>query len=144
MHNTRSTPTLRGLVAIAAILASTAMTASRAAADDKDLCYKGTGDKAIAACTRRIALHKHSSASNAKYNLAVVYYSRSWLYYAKKDYKRALADADKSWRTEPSFAKALFMRGLVKKRLNDISGGEADIVRAIEIDPKLKKLRAKN
>lgn len=145
MGNARLTPALRGLIAVAAIGVAMTTMASRAAADDKALCFTGTGDKAIAACTRRIAFHlKNSAAPNAKYNLAVVYYSRSWLYYNKMDYKRALADSDKSWRADPSLGKALYMRGLAKKHLNDISGGEADIARAIEIDPNLKKLPNKN
>jgi tetratricopeptide (TPR) repeat protein len=143
--NALSTPALRRLVAVVVIGAAMTMTASRATADDKNLCFTGTGDKAIAACSRRIAFHiKNSAAPNAKYNLAVVYYSRSWLYYNKMDYKRALADSDKSWRADPSFGKALYMRGLAKEHLNDARGGEADIARAIEIDPTLKKLPNKN
>jgi tetratricopeptide (TPR) repeat protein len=143
--NALSTPALRGLVAVAAICAAMTMTVSRATANDKDLCFTGIGNKAIAACTRRIAFHiKNSSASNAKYNLAVVYYSRGWLYYNKMDYRRALADCDRSWRADPSLAKALYLRGLAKKHLNNISGGEADIARAIAIDPNLKKSNNKN
>jgi tetratricopeptide (TPR) repeat protein len=140
-----STPARCGLAAVAAIGVVMTMAASRATADDKGLCFTGTGDKAIAACTRRIAFHiKNSAASNAKYNLAVVYYSRSWLYYNKMDYKRALADSDKSWRADPSFGKALYLRGLAKEHLNDVSGGEADIARAIAIDPNLKKVPHKD
>jgi tetratricopeptide (TPR) repeat protein len=101
------------------------------------MCFKGSGDVAIAVCTRRIAANRSSSDQTTRHNLAVVYYSRGFLLLEKNETKRALADFDTSWRTDPSYARALYGRGLAKKKLGDIASGEADIIRAKELQPSL-------
>jgi len=104
---------------------------------DRETCYKGSGDEAIAACTRRIAALGKKSDKTSRHNLAVVHYSRGYELLAKKDYRRALADFETSWRTDPTYARALYGRGLAKKHLGDEDGGEADIARAKKLEPSL-------
>ena len=122
---------------LAAAFAALALLPSAAAADDKEMCFKGSGDAAIAACTRRIAANSSASDRTTRHNLAVVYYSRGFLLLEKNETKRALADFDKSWRTDPSYARALYGRGMAKKRLGDVASGDADIARAKELQPSL-------
>ena len=119
----------------AAIIIAIAWPAS--AADDRDTCFKASGDVAIAACTRRIAVLSRSRDANARHNLAVVHYSRGYELLAKGETKRALADFETSWKTDPSYARALYSRGLAKKKLGDVSGGNADIAHALKIEPSL-------
>lgn len=122
---------------LGAAFTAVALWPTATAADDKEMCFKGSGDVAIAACTRRIAVNSSSSDPNARHNLAVVYYSRGFLLLEKGENKRALADFDTSWRTDPSYARALYSRGITKKRLGDTASGEADIMRAKELQPSL-------
>ena len=122
---------------LAAAFTAIALFPSVAAADDRAMCFKGSGDAAIAACTRRIAANSSISDQTTRHNLAVVYYSRGFLLLEKKETQRALTDFDRSWRTDPSYARALYGRGLAKKRLGDITGGDADIARAKELQPSL-------
>ncbi len=121
----------------AVVLIAPGLLPSTAVANDIEVCFKGSGDVAIAACTRRIAVLSGSSDSTSRRNLAVVHYSRGYEFLAKGENKRALADFDASWRTNPSYARALYSRGLAKKKLGDIAGGDADIERAKELQPSL-------
>ena len=121
----------------AAVVAALALSSPASAADDGETCFKGSGDAAIAACTRRIAALKRMTDPTSRHNLAVVHYSRGFELLAKGENKRALADFDISWRTDPKYARALYSRGLAKKKLGDTASGDADIKRAKEIEPSL-------
>ena len=72
-------------------------------------------------------------------NLAVAYTNRGIAYASRGDHKRALADFEVSWKTDPSYTQALYARGLAKKRLGDEKAGDADMAQAKKIDPKLGK-----
>ena len=39
------------------------------------------------------------------------------------------------------YAEALLNRGRLRRRLGDVTGGDADISRAVQLDPKLKPQR---
>ena len=134
---------MRSLAALAlAAVLMTALGAPAARSDeaaDRETCFKSSGDKAIAACTRRIASLTGKTDKNSRHNLAVVHYSRGYEFLAKTDDKRALADFEVSWKTDPSYTQALYARGLAKKRLGDEKAGDADMAQAKKIDPKLGK-----
>ena len=127
-------------VTLAALLMTALSAPARSdEATDRETCFKGSGDTAIAACTRRIATLNGKSDKTSRHNLAVVHYSRGYELLAKKDYKRALSDFEASWKADESYTRALHARGIAKKRLGDEKGGEADMARAKKIDPSLGK-----
>ena len=133
----RTAPAALGIV-LAAMLAATSIAHADEAAD-RETCFKGSGDTAIAACTRRIATLSGKTDKNSRHNLAVVHYSRGYELLAKKDNKRALADFEASWKADSSYTQALRARGIAKKRLGDEKGGEADMAQAKKLDPSLAK-----
>jgi tetratricopeptide (TPR) repeat protein len=133
----RTAPAALGIV-LAAMLAATSIAHADEAAD-RETCFKGSGDTAIAACTRRIATLSDKTDKNSRHNLAVVHYSRGYELLAKKDNKRALADFEASWKADSSYTQALLARGIAKKRLGDEKGGEADMAQAKKLDPSLAK-----
>jgi tetratricopeptide (TPR) repeat protein len=53
-------------------------------------------------------------------------------YFFKNDLDRAIADFDAALRVVPSFADALYGRGLAKQKKGDAAGGNADIAAAKE------------
>ena len=54
-----------------------------------------------------------------------------------KNYKQALADYNAALAVEPNHATSLYVRGVVKRRLGDTAGGDADIKAAGKIDPEI-------
>ena len=47
---------------------------------------------------------------------------------------QALADYEASLKVDPRHATALFGRGVVRRQMGDVSGGDADIAAATAID----------
>jgi len=98
-----STP-LVGLGAL--LLFAGPVSASRAFADDADICARAAGDEAIVACTRAI-----SSGRLHDRDLAVEYYNRGINYSKKGDTDRAIADYTEAVRLDPKYADAYGNRG---------------------------------
>ena len=149
-------------------LLTIALLAPPAAAQSIDqqqrICYKESGDTAIAACTAAIVSGQLTSA-----NLAIVYYNRGFefanrkddvlaiadyseairlnpqdpdfydnrgLAYARKgNYARAIVEYDQALRLSPRDAWSYNKRGIAKKALGRTAEGEADIAKAKAIDP---------
>jgi tetratricopeptide (TPR) repeat protein len=117
------------LIAGALVLATIAATAS-AAANDKDACYKESGDVAIAACNRAIT----SSSYNGR-DLAGLYINRGYEYKQKKDYDHAIQDYDQAIKINPNFAQAFNNRGVVYYFKGQYDRAIRDYDQAIKIDP---------
>src|SRR5579862_5579884 len=97
----------RALSCAAVVLATTILSVTRAAADDSQTCLNGTGDVAIATCSRVIA-----SGDYKGHNLASVYNSRGNAYKAKADYDRAIADYTQAIQLDPTDAATFTGRGI--------------------------------
>jgi tetratricopeptide (TPR) repeat protein len=106
-------------------------------ADDRSTCYKGTGEHAIAACTRVLA-HNPKDAD--------IYYNRGNAYKNQKlqgvgpemwrDYDRAIADYSQAIRLDPKYAVAYINRGISYEAKGDNDRAIADYDQAIRLDPK--------
>jgi tetratricopeptide (TPR) repeat protein len=75
---------------------------SAAAADDSALCVRGSGDDAIAACTRAI-----NSGRFDRRNLAMIYSNRGLQWERKQDYDKAFKDHNEALRLDPTYAAGL-------------------------------------
>ena len=60
--------------------------------------------------------------------------SRGFTYLKMRRLPQALADYDASLKIAPRQAAALFGRGVVRRQMGDVSGGDADIAAATAID----------
>ena len=89
---------------------------------------KGNNDRAIQDYDQAIRLNP--SDGNAFNN-------RGSAYAAKGDYDRAIQDYNQGIRLNPSYAKAFYWRGLAKRKAGDTAGGDADIAKAKQLDPKV-------
>jgi tetratricopeptide (TPR) repeat protein len=112
---------------------SFAMPAS-AQQNDMDVCYKGSGQEAIAACTRRIS----QATGN---NLAVVYHSRGYEYMQLRQFDMAIADFTQSIRVNPSFLDPYVNRCLCYRGKGDFAKAVADAKSALRLDPKDREAR---
>ena len=54
-----------------------------------------------------------------------------------KNYKRALADYNAALALDPKHATSLYVRGIIKRKLGDTAGGNADIQAAGKINPEV-------
>jgi tetratricopeptide (TPR) repeat protein len=77
---------IAAVVAGAALVAATAVVAAPAPSDS-DICFKQSGDVAIAACTRAIRSGRFKGTA-----LGTLYHNRAVEYELKQDYDKALAD----------------------------------------------------
>ena len=114
-------PALAGFV-----LGLLAITGS-AAADDAATCSDGSGDVAIAACSRAI----DAGASQP----AALYRSRAVAYFRKGDFERAIADTSEAIRIDPRLGKAYRTRGAAYSAKGDKDRALADWNEAIRVDP---------
>jgi tetratricopeptide (TPR) repeat protein len=115
------------------VMAAGAISPASAAADDAQTCQTRSGDSAIVACSRVIALGRlHGS------DLACEYYNRGLDYQIKHDRRRAIADYDTAIRLDPHFANAYNNRGLEYMQEAKYDRALADFNTAIRLDPKLK------
>jgi tetratricopeptide (TPR) repeat protein len=112
------------LCATAALLIATAV--QPATANDRSVCVSGTGDDAIAACSRLLALEP---------KLAGAYYNRGIAYFGKGDYDWAISDYDRAIRLDPKFAPAYNNRGNAYNSKGDYDRAIADYDQAIRLDP---------
>jgi tetratricopeptide (TPR) repeat protein len=88
-----------------------------AIADDRNVCESGTGEEAIAACGRLLALDP---------NDAVAYYHRGRAYQVKNDYDQAIADYDQAIRLDPNYAHAYYKRGYAYANKGDYDRAISD------------------
>jgi tetratricopeptide (TPR) repeat protein len=126
---------LRRVLLAAAIAAATALSNSQAAADDRDACFKESGDVAIAACTRRIEVLR-AAAAGERGNLAIVHNSRGVEYANKRDYDRAIADFTEAIRINPKYAEAYNSRSATYLKKGEYDRAVADANEAMRLDRK--------
>lgn len=116
------------IVALGALLFAAANPA-RAAAEE-DLCAYGSGDPAIAACTRQI-----ESGRFKGHALAVRYSNRGILWRIKNDYARAFADYGEAIRLDPKYSDAYYNRCVAHNRKEGWDLALADCNKAITLGP---------
>ena len=87
--------------------------------DDSEVCFKGSGQEAIAACTRRISRAKGN-------NLAIVYHSRGYEYMQLGQFDMAIADFTLSIKVNPSFLDPYVNRCLCYRGKGDFAKAVAD------------------
>ena len=136
----RYRPALGKALAAALIAAASAfayvMPAQAASQGDRDLCTKGKGDAAIAACTRIIGDQNESAR-----NRADAYDRRGLAYRGKTDLDRAIADFSEAIRLDPEDAVAYHHRGFTylriayRRKTGDYERAIADYSEAIRIEP---------
>jgi tetratricopeptide (TPR) repeat protein len=97
-----------------------------ARADDRDTCDNGTGEEGIAACSRLIQRNQKD---------VVAWGSRAFLYNAKGDYDRAIADAGQAIRIDPKYAVAYNERGAAYNGKAAYNRAITDFDQAIQLTP---------
>jgi tetratricopeptide (TPR) repeat protein len=139
--------------------------AAYAQPDDRTTCDTGTGEAAIAACTRAIAsgtfkgidlakLHTNRGVelkrkgdldgALADYDIAIrlnpsdqfAYNNRANAWRDKGDLDRAIADWSEAVRIDPGYTAAYVNRGLLNERRNDLAAARADYEAALAMPPK--------
>jgi len=120
------------VIAIGALLLS-AMAADAA----EDACAHGSGDIAIAACTKDI-----ESGRFRGHTLAIKYNNRGVLWSAQKEYDRALTDYGDAIRVDPRYSDAYYNRCVAynRKQFYDSAVGSCD--NAIKLGPDKNALNA--
>lgn len=101
-----------------------------AAADDRDICQKESGDVAIAACNRAIKSGKYTGKS-----LAIVYINRGAEWKAKKDNEKALADYTIAINLDSSIPAIYNNRANIYRERGELDRAIADYSTAIRLDP---------
>ncbi|MBI3705208.1 MAG: tetratricopeptide repeat protein [Rhizobiales bacterium] len=102
--------------------------------NDKDVCFKGSGQQAIAACTRRI-----SQVTGV--DLGTVYHSRGYEYMMLREFDLAIADFTQSIRVDPSITNPYVNRCVCYRRKGDFAKAVADANSALRIDPNDREAR---
>src|SRR5712672_690769 len=123
------------IVALAALLLAAAIPTGAAA--EEDLCAYGSGDAAIAACTRQI-----ESGRFTGHALAVRYSNRGIEWRIKNDYARAFADYGEAIRIDPKYADAYYNRCVAHNRKESWDLAIADCNKAIALGPTANALNA--
>jgi tetratricopeptide (TPR) repeat protein len=101
-----------------------------AAADDGEVCVRGSGDAAIEACTRLL-----KSGRFDKRNLALIYSNRATQWERKGDLDKAMEDHSEAIKTDPTYAAGYMHRGNTYARRGDFERAIVDHSAAIRIDP---------
>jgi invasion protein IalB/Flp pilus assembly protein TadD len=114
------------LYVASAVLVATAV--QPAAADDASVCQQATGEEAIAACTRMLAVNPKN---------AVVFVVRGVAYFRKGDYDDAISDYERAIRLDAKLAIAYSNRGDAYNHKGDYDHAISDYEQAIRLDPKL-------
>jgi tetratricopeptide (TPR) repeat protein len=108
-----------------------------------ETCLFGTAtyswEQPIIECTDAIKSVKYRGKE-----LAVLFYERAGVHYSKSDYEHAVRDYDEAIRLDPAFPLALYERGFAKRAIGDNAGGSADIARASELWPEIRRLLPAN
>jgi tetratricopeptide (TPR) repeat protein len=115
---------------IAAMVLSSALF-GHAAADDLTTCKNGSGDEALAACTRALQASRLDRTERVR-----VYNARGVLWKRKGDYDRAIADYNAAIELDPEYHYAYYNRGISYFERRDIDRAIADFTRVIRINPK--------
>lgn len=102
-----------------------------AAADDGEVCVRGSGSTAIDACTRAL-----SSGRYDRRNLALIYSNRGNQRERIGEYEKAIADHNEAIRTDPTYAAGFMHRGNAYARHGELDRALADHSEAIRLDPK--------
>jgi len=136
-----------------------------ATADDRSTCEDGSGDAALAACTRALesgrlnrsnrvsaynsrailwkrkgeydrAIADSTAAIDLDRNYHLAYHNRGNSYLEKEDFDRAIADYTAVIRINPKYAMAYLGRGYAYGEKQDYERAIADYNIAIRVDPK--------
>jgi tetratricopeptide (TPR) repeat protein len=102
-----------------------------AAADDGEVCVRGSGSTAIDACTRAL-----SSSRYDRHNLAIIYSNRGNQRERMGEYEKAIADHNEAIRTDPTYAAGFMHRGNAYARHGEFDRAIADHSEAIRLGPK--------
>jgi len=116
----------RRLIGIAAICF-----VSAAAADDGEVCVRGSGDTSIEACT-----HAIKSGRYDKRNLAIVYSNRGNQWDRMGQFEKAIADHNEAIRIDPTYGAGYMHRGNIYARHGDYDRAIADQSEAIRLGPR--------
>jgi tetratricopeptide (TPR) repeat protein len=98
-------------------------------ADDSEICFRESGDVAIAACDRVIV-----SSRSTRDQLIDAYTNRGQEYYVKRNYPTAIADFDMAIKLNPNTVLAYGNRANAKAALNQTDAAIADYTKAISLD----------
>jgi tetratricopeptide (TPR) repeat protein len=102
-----------------------------ATADDLSACANGSGDAAIAACSRALESGRLNRTGRVR-----AYNSRGILWKRKGEYDRAIADYTAAIRINPKYSSAYTNRGVAYVEKHDYDRALADYNIAIRLDPK--------
>jgi tetratricopeptide (TPR) repeat protein len=91
--------------------------------------HKGQNDR---------ALQEYDQAIRVAPGFAEAFFNRGYTHYLKGQNDRAIQDYDQAIRLKPDFALAFKYRGDAKLKKGDVGGGNADIAKAKQINPKIK------
>jgi tetratricopeptide (TPR) repeat protein len=100
---------------------------------NRGLAYARSGnfDRAIADFGH--AISGFDASRHPAYYKRDYFKARGNAYAGKDDLNGAIADYDEAIKMDPLFARAYYNRGVAKKKKGDISGGDADIAKATEL-----------
>jgi tetratricopeptide (TPR) repeat protein len=118
---TRYVPAMAGLFLATAFMAAPAL-----ADDNSDVCFKETGEVAIAACTRAIQSRHFNGAT-----LATIFNNRAIEYRQLGEYDRAIADYSQAIRLDAEFTGAYAGRGLAYEGKGEIAKAKAEYQKAL-------------
>jgi tetratricopeptide (TPR) repeat protein len=107
------------------------------AAAEEDLCAYGSGDAAIADCTRAI-----QSGRFTGHALALKFSNRGVEWRLKGDYARAISDYDEAIRLDPKYADAWYNRCIAYNRQQKYDVALPDCNQAIALGPSANTLNA--
>lgn len=98
---------------------------------NRGIAYAKNGqyDRAIQDYDRALLLKSDANV------IAVVYLNRGIAYAKNSQYDRAIQDYDGAIKLVPNYALAFYHRGLARRAIGDSAGGDADIVKAKQINP---------
>ncbi|MBO9560155.1 MAG: tetratricopeptide repeat protein [Caulobacter sp.] len=82
-------------------------------------------DRALAYCDKAVSLDASVDPLG----------SRGFVHFQRGEFGLAVADFDAALRLLPRTATTLYLRGLAKRRSGDLAGGEADIAKALKLNP---------
>jgi tetratricopeptide (TPR) repeat protein len=107
------------------------------AAAEEDVCAYGSGDAAIADCTRAI-----QSGRFTGHALALKFSNRGVEWRIKGDYERAISDYDDAIRLDPKYADAWYNRCIAYNRTQKYDLALPDCNQAIALGPTANSLNA--
>jgi tetratricopeptide (TPR) repeat protein len=156
---------MRPLTTIIAAFALLVDLGGRASADDFDVCYRDSGDVAIAACTRAINSRQYkgvklaqlyvnrgaewdnkgefdkeladlSEAIKHDVSQAAIYKNRATVYRKRGELERAITDYTTAVGLDPKYTAAFTSRGLAYEEKKDFANAKADYRAALAVPPK--------